>query len=222
MIKAVIFDMDGTMLDTEHVKEEGLKYVGESLNVKIDDQTLTQIRGTNNTRLKEILCNKFEGLDVEELLETREKYVEKYFEIHTIESKKGLLELLEFLKNHDYKMAVASSSNLEVIKKYLKKVGVFDYFDVIIGGDIVTKGKPDPEIYSKCIEQLNLSKEECIGVEDTANGVLSIHRAGMKPIMIPDLEEPSKEIENLVYAKLESLSEIIPLLKEMNKKREEI
>ena len=72
------------------------------------------------------------------------------------------------------------------------------------------------EIYSKCIEQLNLSKEECIGVEDTANGVLSIYRAGMKPIMIPDLEEPSKEIENLVYAKLESLSDVIPLLKEMN------
>lgn len=216
MIKAVIFDMDGTMLDTEHVKEEGLKYVGESLNVKIDDQTLTQIRGTNNTRLKEILCNKFEGLNVEKLLETREKYVEKYFENNPIEPKKGLLELLEFLKNHDYKMAVASSSNLEVIKKYLKKVGVFDYFDVIIGGDIVTKGKPDPEIYSKCIEQLNLSKEECIGVEDTANGVLSIHRAGMKPIMIPDLEKPSEEIENLVYAKLESLSDVIPLLKEMN------
>lgn len=216
MIKAVIFDMDGTMLDTEHVKEEGLKYVGESLNVKIDDQTLTQIRGTNNTRLKEILCNKFEGLNVEKLLETREKYVEKYFENNPIETKKGLIELLEFLKNHDYKMAVASSSNLEVIKKYLKKVGVVDYFDVIIGGDIVTKGKPDPEIYSKCIEQLNLSKEECIGVEDTANGVLSIHRAGMKPIMIPDLEEPSKEIENLVYAKLESLSDVIPLLKEMN------
>lgn len=216
MIKAVIFDMDGTMLDTEHVKEEGLKYVGESLNVKIDDQTLTQIRGTNNKRLKEILCNKFEGLDVDKLLDMREKYVEKYFENHPIEPKKGLLELLEFLKNHDYKMAVASSSNLEVIKKYLKKVGVFDYFDIIIGGDLVTKGKPDPEIYSKCIEQLNLSKEECIGVEDTANGVLSIHRAGMKPIMIPDLEKPSEKIENLVYAKLESLTDVIPLLKEMN------
>ena len=216
MIKAVIFDMDGTMLDTEHVKEEGLKHVGETLNVKIDDQTLTQIRGTNNTRLKEILCNKFEGLNVEKLLETREKYVEKYFENNPIEPKKGLLELLEFLKNHDYKMAVASSSNLEVIKKYLKKVGVIDYFDIIMGGDLVKNGKPDPEIYSKCIEQLNLSREECIGVEDTANGVLSIHRAGMKPIMIPDLEEPSKEIENLVYAKLESLSDVIPLLKEMN------
>lgn len=216
MIKAVIFDMDGTMLDTEHVKEEGLKYVGESLNVKIDDQTLTQIRGTNNTRLKEILCNKFEGLDVDKLLDTREKYVEKYFENYPIETKKGLLELLEFLKNHDYKMAVASSSNLEVIKKYLKKVGVIDYFDIIMGGDLVKNGKPDPEIYSKCIEQLNLSREECIGVEDTANGVLSIHRAGMKPIMIPDLEEPSKEIENLVYAKLESLADVIPLLKEMN------
>lgn len=63
---------------------------------------------------------------------------------------------------------------------------------------------------------MNLSKEECIGVEDTANGVLSIYRAGMKPIMIPDLEKPSEEIENLVYAKLESLSDVIPLLKEIN------
>ena len=216
MIKAIIFDMDGTMLDTEHVKEEGLKHVGESLNVKIDDQTLTQIRGTNNKRLKEILCDKFEGLDVDKLLDRRGKYVEKYFENNPIETKKGLIELLEFLKNHDYKMAVASSSNLEVIKKYLKKVGVIDYFDIIMGGDLVKNGKPDPEIYSKCIEQLNLSKEECIGVEDTANGVLSIHRAGMKAIMIPDLEEPSKEIENLVYAKLESLADVIPLLKGMN------
>ena len=144
MIKAVIFDMDGTMLDTEHVKEEGLKYVGETLNVKIDDQTLTQIRGTNNKRLKEILGNKFEGLDVDKLLDTREKYVEKYFENHPIETKKGLIELLEFLKNNDYKMAVASSSNLEVIKKYLKKVGVVDYFDIIMGGDIVTKRKTRP------------------------------------------------------------------------------
>ena len=216
MIKAVIFDMDGTMLDTEHIKEEGLKYAGKCLNINIDNATLTQIRGTNNKRLKEILCNKFEGLDVQKLLEIREKYVETYFENHPIETKKGLFELLEFLKNHEYKMAVASSSNLEVIKKYLEKVEVLDYFDIIMSGDLVTKGKPDPEIYLKCLEQLSLSKEECIGVEDTANGVLSIHKAGMKPIMIPDLEEPSKEIENLVYAKLESLSDVIPLLKEIH------
>lgn len=215
MIKAVIFDMDGTMLDTEHIKEEGLKYAGECLDVNIDNQTLSQIRGTNDKLLRKILSEKFEGLDIKKLLNIREKYVETYFETNPIEIKKGLLELLTFLKDNGYKMAVASSSQIDVIKKYLKKVEIFDYFDIIMGGDLVTKGKPDPEIYLKSAEQLGLSKEECIGVEDSANGVLSIYKAGMKPIMIPDLEETSKEIENKIYAKLESLSDIIPLLKEM-------
>ena len=77
-------------------------------------------------------------------------------------------------------------------------------------------GKPDPEIYIKAAKQLHVTNEECLGVEDTTNGILSIHRAGMKPIMIPDLEEPSEETEKMVYAKLDSLLDIIPLLENKN------
>ncbi len=158
MIKAVIFDMDGTMLDTEHVKEEGLKYAGRCLNIEIDNKTFSQIRGTNNTRLKEILCEKFSGLNFEKLLEIREEYVKKYFENHPIEVKKGLLELLTFLKENGYKMAVASSSNLEIIKKYLEKVGILKYFDTITSGDTVTKRKTRSRDLYKSSETITRNK----------------------------------------------------------------
>lgn len=82
---------------------------------------------------------------------------------------------------------------------------------------MVTKGKPAPEIYLKSAELLNLPIEECIGLEDSINGVLSICRAGMRAVMIPDLQEPTKEVEDMLYAKLNSLTDVIDLLKNEHK-----
>lgn len=94
-------------------------------------------------------------------------------------------------------MAVASSSEEKNIRTYLDKLNVIKDFEVILSGEMVTKGKPDTEIYLKSAELLNLPIEECIGIEDSINGVLSICRAGMRAIMIPDLQEPTKEVEDM-------------------------
>ena len=134
-----------------------------------------------------------------------------------IETKDGLIELLDFLKNNNYRMAVASSSEEKNIRTYLDKLNVIKDFEVILSGEMVTKGKPAPEIYLKSAELLNLPIEECIGLEDSINGVLSICRAGMRAVMIPDLQEPTKEVEDMLYAKLNSLTDVIDLLKNEHK-----
>lgn len=213
MIKAIIFDMDGTMIDTESIKENGWKYAGNCLGIIIDDAILSEIRGTNKKYIKELFSIKFNNINFEELYEKREEFIKKNIETNGIKLKEGLMEILEFLKNNNYKIAVASSSHEKTIREYLKKINILHFFDIVLGGDMVKNGKPDPEIYLKAVELLNLPKEECIGVEDSINGVLSVHRAGINAIMIPDLEQPTEEIEDILYAKLDSLLNMIDLLK---------
>lgn len=215
-INAVIFDMDGTMIDTEKIKENGWKYAGDCQNLVIDDKIISEMRGTNKEYCKELLCKKFKNIDFKKLYNDRNKFIEKYINTNGIEMKKGLIEILQFLKNNNYKIAVASSSEKETIRRYLAKIKVLEFFDVIVAGDMVKKGKPNPEIYLKAVELLNVTKEQCIGIEDSNNGILSVYRAGLKSIMIPDLEEPSEEVRNITYKKLDSLVEVIQVLQ--NKK----
>lgn len=211
-INAVIFDMDGTMIDTEKIKENGWKYAGECQNIIIDDKILSIMRGTNKEYCKEFINKKFKNINFEKLYNDRNEFIEKYINTNGIKMKKGLMEILQFLKSNNYKIAVASSSEEETIRKYLAKINILDFFNVIVAGDRIENGKPNPEIYLKAVELLNIQKEKCIGIEDSNSGILSVYRAGLKPIMIPDLEQPKEEVKNILYAKLNSLEEIIEIL----------
>ncbi len=213
MITAIIFDMDGTMIDTEKIKENGWKYAGECLGITIDNEIMSKIRGTNRQYIKEFLNERFQGLDFEKLCRIRDDFIDDYIKENGIQMKKGLMELLDFLKSNHYKVAVASSSEEKNIKENLEKIGVLHFCDAVIGGNMVNHSKPDPEIYLKAADMINVLPEQCIGIEDSANGILSVYRAGMKAVMIPDLDEPKEETERLLYAKLDSLIDVIDLLK---------
>ncbi len=175
---------------------------------------MKQVRGTNKKYIREIFSNKFNTINFEELYQLRQKFIEENIESNGIKKKKGLMVILNFLKSNNYKIAVASSSHEKTIKKYLEKLNILEYFDVIVGGDMVQNGKPDPEIYLKSIELLKIPKEQCIGIEDSINGILSVFKAGIKPVMIPDLEYPTEKIKNILYSQLDSLDKIIEIIKD--------
>ena len=128
--------------------------------------------------------------------------------------KKGLKELISFLKSKNIKIAIASSSSFEKIHTRFGEANLdIKVFDYIIGGDMVTIPKPDPQIYLKSCEILNVKPENAIALEDSDSGIKAAASAGMKAILIPDIKEPSEETVRLAYKKLDNLLEVIDLWK---------
>ena len=135
-----------------------------------------------------------------------------YYE-HVIRNEKdGLYQLLEYLKNNQIKMAVATSRVEKKALNWLKLANVEQYFDVKVFGDAVKNSKPEPDIFLKTIELLKVKADECVVLEDSFNGIIAAYRAKTKPIMIPDLRQPDQEIEKLLYAKCNSLNDVIIIL----------
>lgn len=211
-IKGIIFDMDGLMLDTEKLLTRfWIKAAGEyGFDMKMEH--VLGIRSLAAKYAIPKLQSIFgEDFDYRAIRSRRIELMNDYIKENGIEKKKGLDELLEFLKGK-FSIAVATATDYERTEMYLKKVGVFDYFDKIICGPMVENGKPAPDIYLKAAEELGLPPEECVALEDSPNGILSAYRAGCKPIMVPDLSQPDEETASMLYAKADSLSDVIDIL----------
>ena len=144
----------------------------------------------------------------EELRKYTKEFLKNYYENNKVPVKQGLYVLLEYLKNANAKLAVASSSPRWEVEKHLNDAGIIDCFSAIICGDMVEKSKPAPDIYIKACEMLNENPEECIALEDSKNGLLSAYRAGCKPIMVPDLWQPDEEILQIIKGKYSDLEQV--------------
>jgi HAD superfamily hydrolase (TIGR01509 family) len=127
--------------------------------------------------------------------------------------KPGVRELFDWIKERGWPRAVATSSNKADAEFHLSHAGLRPYFDVLICGDAVTKGKPDPEIFLKAAEILNVAPQHCLALEDSANGVRSARAAGMTTYMVPDLVPPTEEIKKLTDKVFASLLDVRDYLK---------
>lgn len=209
MIRAVIFDMDGLMIDTEKLLHKYWIQAANENGYPMKMEHVLQIRSLAAKfaipKLKEMLGEDFDYYKVRtRRLELMAEHVERY----GIEKKNGLDELLDYLKNEEYHLAVATATDMERTTNYLNKIGKFEYFEKIICGPMVENGKPAPDIYLKAAKELNCNPKECIALEDSPNGILAAYRAGCLPIMVPDLDLPDEETKKLLYTQAKDLIEV--------------
>ena len=163
--------------------------------------------------IKPMIDEKYPTIPFEDYLPRRQHH---FCEIvkDGIPVKEGAHELLTYLKDHGYLIGMATSTGHKSAMEHLERTGMLEYFspNAIITGDMVENGKPAPDIYLLAAERLGVIPSECIGVEDSLNGVRAIHAAGMRAVMIPDIVEPTPEVEALAWKRCEGLPDIIPLL----------
>lgn len=190
MIKAVIFDMDGVIIDSEPLWEKSesvlLKQKGFGSNESYRKEYRKKIMGLSQRDSVQLLKETF-GLreSPEEILHARLKILLEFYE-RELELIDGIPELLQSLEQRRIETALASGSPMKVIEFVLKKFSLSDVFRIKVSGDCVERGKPHPDIYLKTARRLGVSPEECVAIEDSINGIVSAKEAGMRCIAVPD------------------------------------
>lgn len=211
-IKGVIFDMDGLMFDTEKLLTRFWIEAAREYGFDMKMEHVLGIRSLAGKfaapKLQEVFGENF---DYSAIRARRIILMNRYIEEHGIEKKKGLDELLIYLRGR-YKTAVATATDYERTEMYLKKTGVFEYFDKIVCGSMVKTSKPEPDIYLKASSELGLAPRECMALEDSPNGILSAYRAGCVPVMVPDLSQPDEPTSAMLFAKVDDLMKVIELI----------
>lgn len=216
--QAIIFDMDGLMFDTERLYIEGFKYVGEKTGAKFPEESLLKLVGMNYHDGVKLFNEEFGSTpSYEECFRINDEYIENYMKTKGIPCKPGLHELLDYLATNDYKIALATSTKEETARYYLELADVTSYFDVIVCGDMITRGKPDPEIFLLAASKLGTPPENCLILEDSRNGIIAAHSAGIPSILVPDLIVPTAQMEEYCYKKVKTLFNVIDILEEQNR-----
>ena len=216
MIKAVIFDMDGLMIDSERVTFECYQEILKGMNLTMDEEFYKTLLGKPlkgiYQRFYDVYGNDF---PIEDVIKDVHALMAQRFETEGVPVKTGLKSLLEYLKINNYKTIVATSSNRDRVDTILAQAQITDYFDDSICGDEVTKGKPNPEVFLKSCQKLGVSADEAIVLEDSEAGIQASYDAGIKVICIPDMKYPEKQYEEKTFKIFKDLNDVTNYLKNL-------
>lgn len=210
-LQAFIFDMDGTLFDTEKIYGEVWKAVGLEQGFIITDEMLDRMRGASMQRGAEIFEEVNPGFDYYEVRKRRVELVYAHIEREGVPKKPGLDKLFAYLHAHGYRIAIGTSTHSEQAQHYLRSVDMLKDFDFIGTGELVSRGKPAPDLFLLCAEKMGVSPESCCVVEDSVNGILGGHAAGGFVIGIEDQQDIS-ETRAVCDVQLERLDQIIEWL----------
>ena len=215
-IKAVFFDLDGTLIDTERYYYECWPKAFEKYGYKVTHEQHLALRSLGRPficeYMKKILGDKVEK-DCEDIRKSAREFVNVMINNNGLPLKKGVIKCLEFLKTKDVKIVIVTATAIERTDMCVTKVDIKKYFDEIVSATEVELGKPAPDVYLYACQKLHVKPEEVIAVEDSPNGSNSAISAGCNTIMVPDLTMPDVELESKLFGKLNSLEEFEDFVK---------
>lgn len=211
--QAVVFDMDGLMIDTERVALECWIESARVFGWEISRETCLSLVGLGQRESRQALLDRMGGKFplAEVSARGRERYLQR-LRSEGISVKPGLVPLLDWLAARDVPVAVATSTQHALALEKLALAGLRERFDTIVCGDQVPKGKPAPDVYREAVARIDADPARCIALEDSEIGLRAAHAAGLTCIVVPDLLPPSPEYEPLAHAIVPSLREAHVLL----------
>ena len=216
IMNAVVFDLDGLLLDTERIALSTFVDSCREFGFDPDLRVYYKCIGTTFSRTKEILTDGYGKIFPLDAIS--ELWSEKYHEETSdkpIPLKAGALNLLRYLDKEGVKKAIVTSTRQESARRWLANTEILHFFDFVLGGDQVSNGKPNPEIYLMACHKLNEKPHNCLALEDSDNGVLSALNAGLVVIQVPDLVQPSADVRALEQGIAKSLVEVEEILRTM-------
>ena len=215
-IDAIIFDMDGVLIDSERISFKCYEEVFKNYTYEIDEKFYVKFIGRNIDGIREVMNEKYgKDFPFDEIYKKKVELAVEFTSKNGVRIKPGVHELLDYLNKENYKIAVATSTRRQRALELLAEAKIKEKVNFVVCGDEVENSKPDPEIFLKAAKGLEVEPEKCIVIEDSDAGITAAYAAKMTGIHVPDMKQLEKDTAKLAFKICESLDKVKEYLEEV-------